>query len=142
MARGINKVIAIGYLGGDPETRYVPSGAAVTTFSIAVNESWKDKQTGETKERTEWINCEVWGKLAEICAEYLTKGSQCYIEGALRTDKWQDKNDNTRYTTKVRVDNVQFLSRSDGGSRPPVDRTQPPEKPAQGEQEFDDDIPF
>ena len=88
MARGVNKVIAIGNLGQDPETRYVPSGAAVTNFSIAVSESWKDKQTGEQQERTEWIRIEVWGKTAEACAQYLEKGSQCYVEGKLRTEQW------------------------------------------------------
>jgi single-strand DNA-binding protein len=85
MARGVNKVIAIGNLGGDPETRYVPSGAAVSNFSLAVSETWKDKQTGEQKERTEWITVETWGKLAEIVTEYLRKGSQVYIEGKLQT---------------------------------------------------------
>lgn len=143
MARGINKVIAIGNLGGDPEMRFLPSGAAVANFSIAVSEQWKDKQTGETKERTEWIRCEVWGKAAEACAEYLHKGSQAYIEGRMRTEQWDDKKTGEkRYATKVRVDNVQFLgSPRGGGERPPVDRTQPPERNDKQE-EFDDDIPF
>ena len=139
MARGVNKVIAIGNLGKDPETRYVPSGAAVTNFSIAVSETWKDKQTGEQKERTEWINVEVWGKAAEACAKYLQKGSQCYVEGKMQTDKWE-KDGVTRYSTKVRADTVQFLSSPrDGGQRDPKPSAPPPGG-AQGE--FDDDIPF
>jgi len=141
MARGINKVIAIGNLGQDPETRYVPSGAAVTNFSMAVSESWKDKQTGEQKERTEWINVEVWGKLAEICAQYLTKGSQCYIEGKLQTDSWDDKETGQkRYKTKVRADNVQFLSSK--GDRPPQQDGGNKAPPQPGPDDFDDDIPF
>jgi single-strand DNA-binding protein len=139
MARGVNKVIAIGNLGKDPETRYVPSGAAVTNFSIAVSETWKDKQTGEQKERTEWINVEVWGNAAEACAKYLSKGSQCYIEGKLQTDSWDDKDTGQkRYRTKVRADTVQFLdSKRSGEDRP----TPAPSAPAP-QQEFDDDIPF
>ena len=137
MARGINKVIAIGNLGKDPEGRYLPSGAAVCNFSIAVSESWKDKQSGEQKERTEWMNIEVWGKTAEACLQYLTKGSQCYVEGKLQTDKWQDKEGNDRWTTKVRADSVQFL-----GSK--GDRPSKPAAPAPGgnNDDFDDDIPF
>jgi len=143
MSRGINKLIAIGNLGKDPETRYLPSGAAVCNFSIAVSESWKDKQTGEQKERTEWMNIEVWGKTAEACQQYLTKGSQCYVEGKLQTDKWQDKDGNDRWTTKVRADSVQFLGSKGDGNRPPQggagDRSSnnPP-----GPDDFDDDIPF
>jgi single-strand DNA-binding protein len=142
MARGINKVIAIGNLGKDPETRFVPSGAPVCSFSIAVGESWTDKSTGEKKERTEWINCEVWGKLAEICQQYLTKGSQCYIEGKLQTDEWDDKDSGQkRYRTKVRLDNVQFLSSKDSANKPRDEKPgAPPPGGAQGE--FDDDIPF
>jgi single-strand DNA-binding protein len=140
MARGVNKVIAIGNLGKDPETRYVPSGAAVTNFSIAVSESWKDKQTGEQKERTEWINVEVWGNAAEACQKYLQKGSQCYVEGKMQTDKWE-KDGVTRYTTKVRADTVQFLGSKGGGSGQRDEKPgAPPPGGAQGE--FDDDIPF
>jgi single-strand DNA-binding protein len=138
MARGINKVIAIGNLGKDPETRYLPSGAAVCNFSIAVSESWKDKQTGEQKERTEWMNIEVWGKAAEACQQYLSKGSQCYVEGKLQTDKWQDKDGNDRWTTKVRADSVQFLGSKGDGSR----AAPPPAAPPAGGDDFDDDIPF
>lgn len=142
MSRGVNKVIAIGNLGKDPEIRFLPSGAAVCNFSIAVSESWKDKQTGEQKERTEWINVEVWGKAAEACGKYLTKGSQCYIEGKLQTDKWE-KDGVTRYSTKVRADNVQFLGTK--GDRPAQD--EPPRSQSEASQqkmqpEFDDDIPF
>jgi single-strand DNA-binding protein len=140
MARGINKVIAIGNLGKDPETRYLPSGAAVCNFSIAVSESWKDKQSGEQKERTEWMNIEVWGKTAEACQQYLTKGSQCYVEGKMQTDKWQDKSGNDRWTTKVRADQVQFLGSKGDGQRsaPAAPAGDAPPKP----DEFDDDIPF
>ncbi len=137
MARGVNKVIAIGNLGKDPETRYLPSGAAVCNFSIAVSESWKDKQTGEQKERTEWINIEVWGKAAEACQKYLTKGSQCYIEGKLQTEKWTDKDGVDRWTTKVRADNVQFLGSPRDGAAPSAPA---PAKPQPDD--FDDDIPF
>ena len=142
MARGINKVIAIGNLGKDPETRYLPSGAAVCNFSIAVSESWTDKATGELKERVEWMNIEVWGKTAEACQKYLTKGSQCYIEGKLQTDKWQDKDGNDRWTTKIRCDQVQFLGgKGDGGAAPAG--ANKPAAPAQpGPDDFDDDIPF
>jgi single-strand DNA-binding protein len=137
MSRGINKVIAVGNLGNDPETRYIPSGTAVTTFSLAVSEQWKDKQTGEAKERTEWINVEVWGKAAEACAEYLRKGSQCYVEGKLQTDSWEDKDTGQKkYRTKVRADQVQFL-----GSRQGNQSSAPAPEPQQN-QEFDDDIPF
>jgi single-strand DNA-binding protein len=137
MARGVNKVIAIGNLGGDPETRYVPSGAAVSNFSLAVSETWKDKQTGEQKERTEWITVETWGKLAEIVTEYLRKGSQVYIEGKLQTDSWEDEQGNKKYRTKVRADNVQML-----GRRPEGQTRQPAPAPAPGQDEFEDDIPF
>lgn len=139
MSRGVNKVIAIGNLGKDPETRYLPSGVAVCNFSIAVSESWKDKQTGEQKERTEWINIETWGGIAEACQKYLSKGSQCYVEGKMQTDKWE-KDGVTRYSTKVRADNVQFLSQKE--NRPP--RSEKPGAPAPGGNtgEYDDDIPF
>jgi single-strand DNA-binding protein len=101
MARGINKVIVVGNVGQDPETRYMPSGSAVTNLTVATNESWKDKQSGEQKERTEWHRVAMFGRLAEIAAEYLRKGSQVYIEGKLRTRKWQDKQGNERYTTEI-----------------------------------------
>ena len=109
MARGINKVILIGNLGVDPETRYMPSGGAVTNIRIATSESWKDKQTGEQQERTEWHRVVFFGRLAEIAAEYLRKGSQVYIEGSLRTRKWQGQDGQDRYTTEIVADEMQML---------------------------------
>ena len=150
MARGVNKVIAIGNLGQDPDTRYIPSGAAVTNFSVACSESWKDKQTGEQKERTEWINVEVWGRLAEICSEYLRKGSQVYVEGKFQTDQWEDQETGQkRYKTKVRADTVQFLGGGGQGNRnerasdrQDQDGMPPRGSSAPSQDEFDDDIPF
>ena len=115
MARGINKVILVGNLGADPETRYMPSGGAVTNLSIATSESWKDKQSGEQNERTEWHRVAMFNRLAEIAAEYLRKGSQVYIEGKLRTRKWQDRDGNDRYTTEIIADEMQMLG-GRGGS--------------------------
>jgi single-strand DNA-binding protein len=152
MARGINKVIIVGNLGQDPETRYMPSGAAVTNFTVATNESWKDKQTGEQKDRTEWHRVAMFNRLAEIAAEYLRKGSQVYIEGKLRTRKWQGQDGQDRYTTEIIADEMQMLGgrggagggsfgggggqqgggQQGGGGAPP----QP------GPDDFDDDIPF
>ena len=117
MARGINKVILIGNLGADPETRYMPSGSAVTNIRIATSESWKDKTSGEQQERTEWHNVAMFGRLAEIAAEYLRKGSQVYIEGRIRTRKWQDKTDGKdRYTTEVIANEMQMLGSRGGGA--------------------------
>lgn len=135
MARGVNKVIAMGNLGADPDTRYMPSGVACTTFSLGCTEGWKDKQTGEMKEHTEWMRCETWGRTAEIAAEYLRKGSQVYVEGMLRTDEWE-KDGVKRYTTKVRVSNMQLLGKASADRR-----EQKPAEPAP-QDEFDDDIPF
>ena len=115
MARGVNKVIIVGTLGKDPETRYMPSGSAVTNLRLATNEQWKDKQTGEQQERTEWHSIAMFGRLAEIAAEYLRKGSQVYIEGKLRTRKWQDKEGKDRWTTEIVADEMQMLG-SKGGS--------------------------
>src|SRR5512147_1024019 len=109
MARGVNKVILVGNLGKDPETRYMPSGSAVTNLTLATSESWKDKQTGEAQERTEWHKIAMFGRLAEIAAEYLRKGSQVYIEGKLRTRKWQDKEGKDRYTTEIIARDMQML---------------------------------
>ncbi|MGI9236049.1 MAG: single-stranded DNA-binding protein [Woeseiaceae bacterium] len=151
MARGINKVIIVGNLGQDPETRYMPSGSAVTNFTVATNESWKDKQTGEQKDRTEWHRVAMFNRLAEIAAEYLRKGSQVYIEGKLRTRKWQGQDGNDRYTTEIIADEMQMLGgRGDGGggnfggSRGGGKSSQgggnaPPQP---GPDDFDDDIPF
>ena len=116
MARGVNKVILVGTLGKDPETRYMPSGSAVTNLTLATSESWKDKQTGENQERTEWHKVAMFGKLAEIAAEYLRKGSQVYIEGKLRTRKWQDKEGKDRYTTEIVADEMQMLGGKGGGA--------------------------
>jgi single-strand DNA-binding protein len=116
MARGVNKVILVGTLGKDPETRYMPSGSAVTNMRIATNEQWKDKQTGEQQERTEWHSIAMFGRLAEIAAEYLRKGQQVYIEGKLRTRKWQDKEGKDRYTTEIVADEMQMLGGKGGGA--------------------------
>ena len=116
MARGINKVILVGNLGKDPETRYMPSGSAVTNLTLATSEAWKDKQSGEQQERTEWHKVAMFGRLAEIAAEYLRKGSQVYIEGKLRTRKWQDKEGKDRYTTEIVADEMQMLGSKGGGS--------------------------
>ena len=150
MARGVNKVIIVGNLGGDPETRYMPSGAAVTNLTVATNESWKDKQTGEQKERTEWHKVAMFNRLAEIAAEYLRKGSQVYIEGKLRTRKWQDQNGNDRWTTEIIADEMQMLggrggaggggSFGGGGGQQGGGGGNAPPQP--GPDDFDDDIPF
>jgi single-strand DNA-binding protein len=148
MARGVNKVIIVGNLGGDPDTKYMPSGSAVTNLTVATNESWKDKQTGEQKDRTEWHKVAMFGRLAEIAAEYLRKGSQVYIEGKLRTRKWTDKQGNDRYTTEIIADEMQMLGGRGGGGAPamggPPQSSPPPQGssgPAGGD-DFDDDIPF
>jgi single-strand DNA-binding protein len=159
MARSLNKVMLIGHLGKDPEVRYMPSGGAVVNVTLATNETWKDKQTGENQERTEWHNLVFYGKLAEIAGEYLRKGRQVYIEGSLRTRKWQDKNGQDRYTTEIIANDMLMLgSREGGGSvslepREPRPQQRPAEvTPAPGpvaapqgpvpDNEFNDDIPF
>ncbi len=148
MARGINKVIIVGNLGNDPDTKYMPSGSAVTNLTVATNESWKDKASGEQKERTEWHKVAMFGRLAEISAEYLRKGSQVYIEGKLRTRKWQDKQGNDRYSTEIIADEMQMLGGRTGGGAPamggPPQSSPPPQgSPApSGGDDFDDDIPF
>lgn len=144
MSRGINKVILVGNLGADPETRYMPSGSAVTNLSIATSEQWKDKKTGEQQDRTEWHKVAMFNRLAEVAAEYLRKGSQVYIEGKLRTRKWQDRDGNDRWTTEIIADEMQMLGgRGGGGSAPmssgPGPSSPPPQSPPD---EFDDDIPF
>jgi single-strand DNA-binding protein len=113
---GINKAILIGRLGSDPEVRYTPSGVAVANFSIATSEEWKDKDTGEKKERTEWHRIVAWRKLGEICGEYLSKGRQVYIEGRIQTRDWEDRDGNKRYTTEIVATDVQFLGGRDAGS--------------------------
>lgn len=118
MSKGINKVILIGNLGTDPEVRYMSNGNAVTNFSIATNESWKDKQTGEMQERTEWHKVSLFDKLAQIAAEYLKKGAKVYIEGSIRTKKWQDQNGNDRYSTEIIANNMQMLDSKDSSYKP------------------------
>jgi len=144
MPRGINKVILVGNLGADPETRYMPSGSAVTNLSVATSEQWKDKQSGEQKERTEWHKVAMFNRLAEIAAEYLRKGSQVYIEGKLRTRKWQDRDGNDRWTTEIIADEMQMLGGRGGGGSAPMSSgsgtSSAPPQPAADE--FDDDIPF
>ena len=153
MARGVNKVILIGNLGKDPEVRYMPSGAAVANVTVATSESWKDKQTGENQERTEWHNVVFYNRLAEIVGEYLRKGSQVYIEGSLRYRKWQDKSGQDRYTTEIVANDMQMLgSRAASASFEPREpRPQPeetsPAKPSglttpPSDTGLDDDIPF
>src|SRR6476661_273763 len=115
MARGINKVILIGNLGADPETRAMPSGSTVANLRIATSESWRDKQTGEQQERTEWHRVALFGRLAEIASEYLRKGSQVYIEGSLRTRKWTDKQGQERYSTEIVGNEMQMLGGRGGG---------------------------
>src|SRR5579884_176531 len=116
MARGINKVILVGNLGADPETRAMPSGSTVANLRIATSESWRDKTSGEQQERTEWHCVALFGRLAEVASEYLRKGSQVYIEGSLRTRKWQDKQGNERYTTEIVANDMQMLGGRGGGA--------------------------
>jgi single-strand DNA-binding protein len=115
MSRGVNKVIIIGNLGADPETRAMPSGTTVANLRIATSENWRDKQTGEQQERTEWHRVALFGRLAEVAGEYLRKGSKVYIEGSLRTRKWQDKQGNDRYSTEIVGNDMQMLDSRGGG---------------------------
>lgn len=172
MARGINKVILVGNLGQDPETRYMPSGGAVTNVTLATSETWKDKQSGQPQERTEWHRVVFFNRLAEIAGEYLKKGSKVYVEGSLRTRKWQGQDGQDRYTTEIVAAEMQMLdSRGGGGGMggggygddsynqapaPQPRRQAPPQAqqrpapqqapaaqpPAGGFDDFDDDIPF
>jgi len=150
--RGINKVILVGNLGQDPEVRYLPNGGAVTNISIATSETWKDKQTGEQKDRTEWHRVVIFGKLAEIAGEYLKKGSQVYIEGQLQTRKWQDQSGQDKYTTEVVVNiggTLQILGSAQDrpnstSNQQPNNTSQPQSKLSSNEppMQFDDSIPF
>ena len=164
MARGVNKVILIGHLGADPETRAMPSGSSVANLRIATTESWRDKQSGEQQERTEWHRVALFGRLAEIAGEYLRKGSQVYIEGSLRTRKWQDKQGNERFSTEIVGNEMQMLggrgggggagaSGAGGGAAGGMPREPMPEYSGPGaggsagagggeREDFDDDIPF
>ena len=147
MAASVNKAIIVGHLGRDPEIRYMPSGDAAANFSVATSESWKDKATGEKREATEWHNVSAFGKLAEICDQYLKKGSLVYIEGSLRTRKYTDRNGVEKYTTEIKADNMRMLGgRPDSEQRQPAAQPQqrPAPQPAQqgGFADMDDDIPF
>jgi single-strand DNA-binding protein len=157
----VNKVIIVGNLGADPETRYLPSGEAVTNIRVATTDRWKDKASGEMKEATEWHRISFFGRLAEIAGEYLKKGSQVYVEGQLRTRKWQDKESGQdRYSTEIRGDTMQMLGRREGGGEPREAGEMRPErgepkggaakpvaaaaakKPAGKFDDMEDDIPF
>ena len=147
MARGVNKVILIGNLGNDPDTRYTAGGAAVANISLATTDSWRDKESGEQQDRTEWHRVVFFGRLAEIVSEYLHKGSQVYVEGRLQTRKWQDKDGNDRYTTEIVANEMQMLG-SRGGAASNMNNSEPRSAPGKSpapksEDEFvDDDIPF
>ena len=154
MARGINKVILIGNLGADPETRYMPSGGAVTNLRLATSENWKDKNTGEMQERTEWHRVVLFGKLAEIAAEYVRKGSKVYIEGRLQTRQWQDKEGRDNYSTEIVANDMQMLDSRGGGAPPGTSEGgggygaprggggSAPSQPGPDSGGWDDDVPF
>lgn len=155
MARGINKVILIGNLGTDPEVRYTPNNSPVVTVNIATSTAWRDKQSGEAQERTEWHRVVFFNRLAEIVSEYLKKGSKVYIEGSLRTRKWSDKNNIERYTTEIIANEMQMLDGRGAGQggmmqggqdhNEPMttSHTQPSaSNPTHSPADFDDDIPF
>jgi single-strand DNA-binding protein len=165
MARGVNKVILIGNIGKDPETRYSAGGGAITNVTLATSENWKDKQTGENQERTEWHRVVFFGRLGEIAGEYLKKGSKVYVEGSLRTRKWQDQSGQDRYTTEIVASEMQMLDGRGGseggfgggnqyensGNQGGGERRSQPQRSAPRQQEqappagfdqFDDDIPF
>ncbi len=147
MARGVNKVILVGNLGADPETRYMPSGGAVTNIRLATADSWKDKNTGEKQERTEWHRVVFFNRLAEIAAEYLRKGSQVYIEGRIQTRKWQGQDGQDRYTTEIVANEMQMLGGRGGSGfdSAPASQSEPAAAkpaPAPAVDDFDDDIPF
>lgn len=147
---GINKVIILGRLGQDPEIKYMPNGNAVANVSVATSEKWKDKDTGQVNERTEWHRVVLFGKIAEIAGQYLKKGSQAYFEGTLRTRKWQDNQGQDRYSTEIVVDMKGTMQMLDSGQQQPQQRQAPqqaqqrpaPQQPAQGFDDFEDDIPF
>lgn len=167
-SKGINKVIVLGNLGADPEVRYTQNSTAIANLSIATSVSWKDKQTGEPREQTEWHRCVAYRRLAEICGEYLKKGSKVYVEGRLQTRKWTDSNNIERYTTEIVINEMQMLDSRDGGNgggqnnqqqrpsnqqgvqqnRQPPQQAQRPQQrqqepaPFAPDNEFDDDLPF
>lgn len=138
--RGVNKVILVGNLGRDPEVKYLPTGGAVANITIATSEAWKDKQTGQMQEQTEWHSVVFYGKLAEIAGEYLKKGSRVYVEGSLHTRKWQDKQTGQdKYRTEIKANTMQMLDGKQGGGQSAAPA---PSAPASGGDDFDDDIPF
>jgi single-strand DNA-binding protein len=146
MAKGINKAILMGHLGGDPVVRYMPNGKAACSFSLATGESWKNKQTGEPEERTEWHKIVVFNRLAEVCGEFLKKGSKVYLEGKISTRKWQNKEKQDVYTTEIICDEMIMLDGKNDGAqfnKPQQDNFMPPSS-SQGNKEgpYDDDIPF
>jgi single-strand DNA-binding protein len=148
----VNKVILVGNLGADPETRFLPSGEAVANLRIATTETWKDKQTGERKDATEWHRVSFFGRIAEVCGQYLKKGSQVYVEGRIQTRKWQDKDGQERYTTEIRGEEMKMLGSRQGQGEPSYGGDAPAPsyggaKPAAGGKkpsfdDMDDDIPF
>lgn len=146
MARGVNKVILIGNLGVDPEVRYTANGSAVTNVRLATTDSWRDRQSGEQQERTEWHRIVLFSKLAEIAGEYLRKGAKVYIEGRLQTRKWQGQDGQDRYTTEIVANDMQMLDgrTSQGGGQPQqASRQQPQQQPEpEGAGAFEDDIPW
>ncbi len=146
MARGVNKVTIIGNLGADPESRTLPSGGAVCNISIATTETWRNRENGEQQEHTEWHRVVFFGKLAEIAAEYLHKGSQVYIEGRLRTNKWQDKEGHDRYSTQIVANEMQMLGRREAGASsetPATETAGAQSDTGSGEDaDFEDSIPF
>ncbi len=150
MARGVNKVILVGNLGKDPEVRFAPSGSAVANITVATTDSWKDKQTGDKQEKTEWHRVVFFNRLAEIVGEYLKKGSQVYIEGRLQTRKWQGQDGQDRYTTEIVASEMQMLGSRSGGGDTAWDSPQQNAAPAQQaapqapppSDDFDDDVPF
>ena len=153
-SRGVNKVILVGNLGQDPEVRYMPNGGAVANITLATSESWRDKATGEQKEKTEWHRVVLFGKLAEVAGEYLKKGSQIYIEGKLNTRKWTDQAGVEKYTTEIHVNvggTMQMLGGKAEGGKPtqssgqqsrPAQQSQPSQQSNEPPMDFDDDIPF
>ncbi len=145
MARGVNKVFIIGNLGQDPDVKYMPSGGAVANVTVATSESWKDKNSGEMKERTEWHRIVFYRRLAEVVGEYLRKGSKVYIEGKLQTRKWQDQQGNDRYTTEIIASEMQMLDsrgKHSGQGYGAAAASSNAPGPASGDGEFYDDIPF
>ena len=152
MSNDLNHCSFIGRLGRDPETRFMPNGDAVTNFSIAVGESWKDKDSGEKKETVEWVRCTAWRKLGEICGEYLKKGSQVFVSGKMKTRKYQDKEGNERSTTEIIVERMQMLGGKPKEGEAPAEREERPakqahsgatkERPSGAFDNMDDDVPF